>query len=651
MIVDKKYGMGDFELNPLQEMCWPHRESENNLLICGKTSSGKSQCAIILATKYLHNSDEDVVLYCGSYKSLCDEKWEDLTHEDHAWSKFKSTAITGDYFYDMAKLKDIAEARIILATPEMILSTATNINSERSSFIPRIKCVICDEIHEISNGDRGPNYENAIIELARENPSIQFIALSGTLPNSQDFVKWFSVLNGKETIYIESDYRPVELTHNFIPTKKDKTIADTELNIINQVVQLHKRPDKANQQFMNCVFKKTLGTKITNALVKEGIVSEFHNANATKPQRNKMEKAFKGGGIRSLTSTSTLFTGVNLPARNVIITWPVAGGGDIPAYVIQQAAGRAGRPKYDTEGDVYYLLPHNDFERHKERILKGENIMSNMGYKDVIQSHFIRAIYKGRLNLVTDFEKWYQLTLAYLQYKYTAVQCHELAVELTEELRKWGFLLNTADDNVLKISHRGRIAAQLLLEPRSFHALISNAYKYFSLNNANDLDLAKMFAQIPLYEADYLSFAEKGLINNLVRANVPDTHAKAVHVVYTQLTGQELDGLFFSTLWEIKDSTPRYGQGLLRAHNECEHWTEKNGLGNSVDAEERIRLAIIRVMKGMTWNQARLAVSKFSKSEIKALGDVGLLTEADVKANPMLAKSVLKPKRILELNI
>jgi helicase len=646
MIIDSIYGVPG-ELNPLQEMVLPFIDSYDNMLICGKTSSGKSACATMMAAKYLINSDEDVVLYCGSYRALCDEKWEDLTHEDHAWSKFKSTAITGDYFYDESKLAEIAEARILMITPEMLISTLTNRNAERSNFLERVKIVLCDEIHEVSNGDRGPNYENAIVELCRENPHVQLILLSGTLPNHEDFTKWATTLTGRTTHYITSEYRPVELVHNFIPLKKERTIADTELNIINAVTQLHQRPDKLSQQFMNCVFKKTFGTKLTNALVKQGVASEFHNANATKAQRNKMEKAFKGGGIRSLTSTSTLFTGVNLPARNVIITWPIAGGGDIPAYVIQQAAGRAGRPKYDTEGDVYYFLPSTDFERHRDRILNGENIMSNMGYKDVIHTHFIRAIYKGVITKAIEFEQWFSKTLAYLQYSYTKESCHELALELVEDLRRWNMLKLTKDPNDLSITRRGVITSQMLLSPRAVFQLVNNFNKYFSLSNPNDLDLARCLGCTEETSTEYLGFADKAAISTQIRnSGIADIYQKAVHCIYSQLTGREVEGLFFSTLWQVKEFILRYMAAIIRIHNESEKWTV-----GEVDAEEKLRLINIRAMKGLSWDRARLSIKGFTKTEIRALNEVGILNADDARNNSSLARSVLKERRVLELGL
>ncbi|MDP1978337.1 DEAD/DEAH box helicase [Undibacterium sp.] len=90
------------------------------------------------------------------------------------------------------------------------------------------------------------------------------------------------------------------------------------------------------------------------SMIRNGVA--FHYGKMPNLLREAIEAAFKSGAIRFLTCTTTLFQGVNLPARNVFIGTPTRGKGTIlePA-LLWNFAGRAGRMRKDIVGNVFLV--------------------------------------------------------------------------------------------------------------------------------------------------------------------------------------------------------------------------------------------------------------------------------------------------------
>lgn len=77
----------------------------------------------------------------------------------------------------------------------------------------------------------------------------------------------------------------------------------------------------------------------------------YHHSGLTSDERVIIEKAYRNGWIKILCATSTLSTGINLPAKAVIFKGPVIGKNLIDHAKYKQMSGRAGRTGFDKSGD------------------------------------------------------------------------------------------------------------------------------------------------------------------------------------------------------------------------------------------------------------------------------------------------------------
>lgn len=73
-------------------------------------------------------------------------------------------------------------------------------------------------------------------------------------------------------------------------------------------------------------------------------------------ERDIIEGCFKNGTLRVLVATTTLSSGVNLPARRVIVRSPSFGGRSIDILSYRQMIGRAGRMGVDSAGRFHLCL-------------------------------------------------------------------------------------------------------------------------------------------------------------------------------------------------------------------------------------------------------------------------------------------------------
>ncbi|XP_031427336.1 DNA polymerase theta isoform X2 [Clupea harengus] len=243
---------------------------------------------------------------------------------------------------------------------------------------------------------------------------IQIVGMSATLPNLDLLANWLDA-----ELY-HTDYRPVPLkewvkigtsiydgsmalVRHFQPNLQVKGDDDHIVSLCLETVQegrsvlmfcpskswCEKLADSIAREFYNLHQKDNLGPSglPPMSLNQEGLLDvvaqlkrspagldqvlqrtvrwgvAFHHAGLTFDERDIIENGFREGCIRVLAATSTLSSGVNLPARRVIIRTPLFNGRLLDILTYKQMVGRAGRKGVDTLGES--VLVCKETERAK----------------------------------------------------------------------------------------------------------------------------------------------------------------------------------------------------------------------------------------------------------------------------------------------
>jgi len=371
----------------------PQEDSVNSGLLDGKsilvsspTASGKTLIAMLAMISYL-SKNKGKIIYLSPLRALAAEKFSEFKKLEKVafGNKIKVGISTGD-FENIEK--NLEKNNILVLTNEKMDS----IIRHGAEWIDEIGLVISDEVHLIGDESRGPTLEMILTQLKLLESNPQIVGLSATITNSNEIADWLGcklikndwrpvpltegvcdageiTMNNGKTFQVERSLRgtPIDLGVQsvkeggqslvFAETRiRSKSLATKAADIISQILakkeisQLEKTSKKILSENEHTELVKTLAL-----LVKKGVA--FHHAGLNQKCREIIEKEFRNGTIKLLSSTPTLAAGVNLPARRVVISnvnrYNAKVGANRPISVLEykQLCGRAGRPQYDKFGE------------------------------------------------------------------------------------------------------------------------------------------------------------------------------------------------------------------------------------------------------------------------------------------------------------
>ncbi|KAL2134070.1 hypothetical protein VTI74DRAFT_1066 [Chaetomium olivicolor] len=440
VLPDKFRAIFPYELlNAVQSKCFKVIYGTNdNVVIAAPTGSGKTAILELAICKLaLDRGNENFkIVYQAPTKALCSEKARDW-EKKFSHMNLKCAELTGDT--SQAEMRRVGDASIIVTTPEKWDSITRKWQDHRK-LLQMVELFLIDEVH-ILKDVRGATLEAVVSRMKTIGANVRFIALSATVPNSDDIARWLgrNHTNPQLPAHREAfgeEFRPVKLqkfVYGFDGNTND-FIFDKYLD--QKLPGLISRHARQKPILVFCFTRKSCETTAAllaefasgrpdddklwpvpsqrvpvvsrelQEIVKFGVA--FHHAGLDAQDRAAIEQNFLRGQLGVICCTSTLAVGINLPCHTVVLKGTVGFTDEkLEEYSdleVMQMLGRAGRPQFDDSATAIILTRAANKDRY-QKMVSGQEILESTLHLNLIE-HLNSEICLGTIHDLTSAKTW-----------------------------------------------------------------------------------------------------------------------------------------------------------------------------------------------------------------------------------------------------
>ena len=434
--------------NAIQSQCFPTAYNSNdNLVVSAPTGGGKTAILEMAVCRLIHGfkTDQFKIVYMAPTKSLCSERQRDWQAK-FASLEMRCSELTGDT--DQGQLRNVQSSSIIITTPEK-WDSMTRKWKDQSKLVQMVKLFLIDEVH-ILKDSRGATLEAVVSRMKSVGSNIRFVALSATVPNSEDIAMWLGKNHTSQHVpatreKFGEEFRPVKLQKHVVGISYKGNDFGFESACDPRLPDIIAKYSNKKPIMVFCITRKsavntakllanvwaserkrdrywegpTRRLIVQDPELKNTLISgvAFHHAGLDGPDRHTVEQGFLNGQINVICCTSTLALGVNLPCHMVIIKNTVSYQDDgIKEYAdleIMQMLGRAGRPQFDSTA-VAVIITKQEKVKKYEKLVSGEELLESSLHLNLID-HLNAEIALGTIYDLYTAKKWLAGTFLYVR--------------------------------------------------------------------------------------------------------------------------------------------------------------------------------------------------------------------------------------------
>ncbi|KAL2158830.1 hypothetical protein VTH06DRAFT_4022 [Thermothelomyces fergusii] len=425
--------------NAVQSKCFDIvYRTNDNLVVAAPTGSGKTAILELAICKLVldRGNENFKIIYQAPTKALCSERARDW-EKKFSHMNLGCAELTGDT--SPAEMRRVRDASIIVTTPEKWDSITRKWQDHRR-LVQMVELFLIDEVH-ILKDVRGATLEAVVSRMKTIGANVRFIALSATVPNSEDIARWLGRNHTSQHLpacreAFGEDFRPVKLqkfVYGFESSSNDfmfDKFLDQRLPGLLSKHTEHKpilvfcftrkscestaamlaefaaRRPEADKLWPVPSQRMSVMNRELQEILEFGVA--FHHAGLDAQDRNAVEQGFLDGQLGVICCTSTLAVGINLPCHTVVLKGTVGFTNEkLEEYSdleVMQMLGRAGRPQFDDTATAIILTRGSSKERY-QKMVSGQEILESTLHLNLIE-HLNSEICLGTINDLPSAKRW-----------------------------------------------------------------------------------------------------------------------------------------------------------------------------------------------------------------------------------------------------
>jgi ATP-dependent helicase Lhr and Lhr-like helicase len=314
---------GITEPTPPQVQAWPLIARGEDVLIVAPTGSGKTEAALLplLGAMASRGHGEGIsLLYITPMRALN----RDMLKRLQLWCGRLGLSVDirhGDTPQSQRARQSAHPPDVMVTTPETLQAVLPGRRMREN--LSHLKAVVVDELHNLVESKRGVQLSVGLQRLGKVAPGYQLVALSATVGTPEVAANFLFGARRRTIVKAEAPKEfayaieyPVPEPSNQSAARKTYSAPDLAARLarINDLIDKH----NSTLIFVNSrTMAEMLGEKLARLRRDVGV----HHGSLPREERERVEQAFKQGGLKALVCTSTLELGIDVGSVDLVVQY------------------------------------------------------------------------------------------------------------------------------------------------------------------------------------------------------------------------------------------------------------------------------------------------------------------------------------------